>query len=103
MGTLFEYAQARASDPETSREAAQSISPERITATKERILAVLRIYKPLTHQEIIEVFRSAYPDFAVTDQSIRSRCKELERSGLIWFAGEYGETSSGRRSRKWAA
>lgn len=106
QGNLLDPTQrafARRNDVETSHAAAKSIPSERIGVTKERILAVLRIYQPLTQAEVVETFRSAYPAFQTTDQNIRSRCADLEKEGLIWFSGEWGQSPTGRKARKWSA
>ena len=101
--SLFDtaVAYARHSDPETSHEAAKSVKD--ITALQERIILLLERYGPLTDHELIESFRSAYPLFKATDQSIRSRRAELRDEGRVFFSGLFGKTPSGRESRKWMA
>lgn len=100
--TLFDsVARARAADPETSHAAAASISSDDLSQQKKEILAVLSIYGPLTDESMIEVYRSAYPHSTFTDQSLRSRRKSLERDGKVRFAGEWGRTNTGAKSRLW--
>ena len=101
QSNLFDVAHARRLDPETSHAAAASVSPERISKQKESILAVLSVYGPLTDNEMIEVFRSAYPHFVVTDQSLRSRRAQLTTEQKVRFAGSYGESPTGKKARKW--
>lgn len=105
--TLFdvpEVAYARHSDPETSHLAAATAS-KGLTETQQRVLSVIRIQGGdigLTDEEIAERFRDYWPDSKVTDQSLRSRRKELEKvHHLVRFSGHYGVTSHGGKTQRW--
>lgn len=91
-------AHARATDPETSQEAAESV--RNITQVHERILDLLREQGPLTDEALIRHYGFWYTP--PTDQSIRSRRAELVKAGKVVFSGLYGLTKTGRRSREWA-
>ncbi len=90
-------AHARADDPESSWVAARSV--KNLTTVHERILACL-ISGKATDDQIIERYRDYYGNDA-TDQSIRSRRKELVNAGLVTFTGEYGISANGGKSRMW--
>lgn len=95
-----ERAHARQADPDTSHAAAASVS--RITETKRTLLDLLHAYGPMTHEQLIDAWRVTVngPMASVTDQSIRSRCAELVRTGHVKACGE-GVTASGRRTKIW--
>jgi hypothetical protein len=99
---LPEEAHARHGDPKTSHEAAASV--RHLTQTKRGVLACL--ITPAHDEEIIRRYRHYFPDDPVTDQSIRSRRKELTHprwpeQPSIEFSGEYALTETGRRSQVW--
>jgi hypothetical protein len=81
QSTFFDYTKARWSDPETSRPAAESMSLERLTR-QELVLAGLRIVGPSADEQLIASFRSRWPPWRVSNQSIRSRRAKLVRKGL---------------------
>ncbi len=92
---------ARHTDPNTSHEAAASISIGQLTATKRAILAILNV--PLTDQQLEEVYALAVTATAApyaSPSSIRTRRNELFRQGLIEPIG-YGKTTSKRRAIIW--
>ncbi len=93
-----DVARARADDPETSREAAESVKPATITETQGAILALLR-FGPMTDEDI---YRSLSVQIATSPSGARTRRAELVARGKVRFSGEYGETASGRRTRRWA-
>jgi len=78
---LFSVPRARRTDPETSRQAANSISFDRLTRTQELVLNGLRAQGPATDEELLARFRSRWPSSRASDQSIRSRRAELVRKG----------------------
>ena len=97
--SFFPQAHARSTDPETSHEAAAKVKG--ITQVQGRILACLSIQGKLTDEELSEVYHSYYPEHPVTDQSLRSRRSELVARGAVRFAGDYGYTRAGGRTRRW--
>lgn len=93
-------AHARISDPETSHEAARSVSD--ISETKLVILALL--FYPMTDEQLIKAYENAvFHRLApqASESGIRSRRAELVESGLVIDTGNYGTTASGRRSKIW--
>lgn len=94
-------ATARLTDPETSHEAAASVGE----ISKTQFLVLLTIAQgPQTDEEIVSTFSVQVQNYKwvpATPQSIRSRRSELVKLGLVSFLGEYGITSTGRRTRVW--
>lgn len=94
MSALF-----RASDPETSRQAAASIRD--INAHQALIYSVLLRIGPATHQDILaELDAVGAP---ISESGARTRCKELCERGLVVDSGLRGVTASGRSSVMWKA
>lgn len=108
--TTTTRARARKDDPETSHAAAATVH---VGTTRERVLALLVEAGPagLTHDELIarhrsREWRAGWPEASVS--SLRSRCSELFRDGLVGYAdGEdghgTGKSSGGRRAVRWRA
>jgi hypothetical protein len=100
---------ARSTDPETSREAADSVHEP--TMVQQRIHDILETeavvndnWIGLTDDELYKAYKhSALVRGWVlpTPQSVRSRRNELVAAGRVVHSGSYGFTQSGRRSRKW--
>lgn len=97
VNDLPENARARHDHPDTSHEAAASVGP--LNESQQAVLGLFELFGPM-HDELLIV---RYPRRVAgphqTDQSIRSRRKELERAGLVTWTGDYAKTRSGRRSR----
>ena len=88
----------RKTDPDTSRDAALSVSEQTITKTQVFILKALR--RPRTDQELVEVFRKFKTAPWASESGIRSRRAELVQRGLVTVVGE-SKTASGRRTYVW--
>lgn len=97
---LFSVPRARWDNPSTSKEAAESISLEKITETQERILVVFRFHGPLSDEQLEEIFEDYWPGTA-SPQGVRSRRGELRRKGLIVDSGRRGTTKYGRSCVVW--
>lgn len=94
---LFDVPRKRWSDPETSRQAAESVSLSKVSDLQRRILAAL--IRPLTDEQLIARIRELWPDQRVSPQSVRSRRAELVRRGLVADSGlrrptQYGSTAT---------
>lgn len=89
---------SRASHPPSSR---ASFDVAGMTP-KKMVIAVLK-KSPKTDEEMIEAIRHHFPEsFGVSDQRLRTARKELEKQGLVYFAG-MGRSAKGNPSRKHAA
>jgi hypothetical protein len=88
---------ARTTDPETSHEAAQSVT--NITPLKAEILK--RLMTPMTDTELYTQikFRST---LIVTESGVRSRRAELVQAGLVKDTGERQKLETGRNAIVWA-
>jgi hypothetical protein len=94
-------APTRHGDPDTSFEAAEKISGNRMTAAMLDVLRVLQAYqdRSLSDEELCVHYHSLGM-MRQTDQSIRSRRAQLHRLGYV---GEVGFTinRNGNRCRTW--
>lgn len=93
-----ERAHARHNDPDTSHEAAASVSD--IRERQRYVLTCLEHLKEATDEELVE----AYPRYDLPRQStsgIRTRRRELADLGLVVQTGAKRVMSSGRRGHVW--
>ncbi len=100
---LNEYeAPTRHGDPETSFEAAATISGEKMTQAMLHVLYVLEAYSPfpLIDEELC-VHYDALGKMRQTHQSIRSRRAQLVRLGYVEQTG-HALNNHGNRCRCWA-
>ena len=105
--TLFDRAEsaltpkARRSDPQTSHDAAASISPEHITRLKAAILGAYKQHGQMIDEQLCRVLSGI-----ATDSGIRGRRAELAAVGLVapvyWGATILIKpTRAGRMSTVW--
>jgi hypothetical protein len=87
---------ARLTDPETSHEAAESVS--NITPLKHEILQ--RLMTPMTDADLIEVIRTS-SRMLVTESGVRSRRAELVQAGLVKDTGARVKLATGRNAIVW--
>ena len=76
---------ARATDPETSHEAADAHDETTVTVSQAAVLHVLATYGPLADVELVERYnavRVRYDHPPQTDSGIRSRRADLVKLGL---------------------
>ena len=89
---------ARATDPQTSHDAGDSVSD--ITETQSYILRVLS-KKPRNDSELIAAYRNFKRAPMASESGIRSRRSELVKLGSVTDTGERVVLPSGRRSIVW--
>lgn len=92
----------RKSNPETSKEAALSIKPERLSRAKQSILSLL--YVPMTDEALLEAYNtyaSAVGADWISPSGLRSRRSELVAAGLVEDTGERMRLKSGRNAIVW--
>lgn len=94
-----EHAHARRTDPLESHLAAETATKS-LHATRERVLIILRMHGPVTDEELVARARAAWPDWKISDASIRSRRSDLHKDGLVHRNGR-GTTRFGRACSKW--
>lgn len=97
---------ARQSDPETSRQAAESIVPH-IRQSQMAVLDVIRRYPDgLSLEHLVEEYRSYSRNYThgipmQSDSGIRTRCRELVTLGFVEDSGERTTTASNRKAVVW--
>ena len=92
----------RKTDPDTSRDAALSVTEETVTMTQKRILEKLQV--AMTDSELIGLFnldREYGNANFVSDSGIRSRRAELVAKGLVVDSGLRVKLFSGRYAIMW--
>jgi hypothetical protein len=87
---------ARTTDPETSHEAAQSVT--NITPLKHEILQ--RLVTPMTDTDLYQLLRTN-SRLIVTESGVRSRRSELVQAGLVRDTGERVKLATGRNAIVW--
>jgi hypothetical protein len=88
---------ARITDPETSHEAAHSVT--NISPLKREILQ--RLMTPMTDADLIRTLK-IYSDIIVTDSGVRSRRAELVQAGLVKDTGARVKLDTGRKAIVWS-
>lgn len=99
-------AHARPTDPHTSHEAARSVGGDRLRASQQAVLAVLKHHGPSTDLLLVELYDMLAAAGAQPVQSpsgIRSRRHELVEAGQVVDTGRRVKLPSGRRAIVWAA
>lgn len=92
---------ARATDPETSHEAAATVN---LTKGQRAVLAEFRLYRTLTDEQLIAALAiraSSCPDAMLSDSGARSRRAELVAAGMVRDSGQRGTTAAGRKTVVW--
>ena len=87
---------ARTTDPETSHEAAMSVT--NITPLKYEILQ--RLMTPMTDTDLYQLL-TTNSRLIVTESGVRSRRAELVQAGLVRDTGERIKLATGRRAIVW--
>lgn len=99
QSSMFDVPRSRWSDPETSRQAAESVSLSKVSKVQEMILAAL--IRPMTDEQLVDRVHELWPERRVSPQSIRSRRAELVRKGLVEASPQVRSTKFGRSSVVW--
>lgn len=106
---------ARTTDPETSHEAAASVKPVTISATRLAILRYLNFYGDEDYYQR-DIYGSSVADRCIDEgiaayleaqhiqcsrSGVSTRRLELQRAGLVKDSGAFGATKGGRRAIAW--
>ncbi len=91
------FAVARRNDPLTSHLAAASV--KRITEFHKDILDMLKLYGPMTDEQIYRQFQLA--EIKISESGARTRRKELVDMAEVMFTGDTLFTKSGRKTQVW--
>ena len=88
----------RASDPNVSHDATASVPREHLRAAQRIVLNTFTLTRrPLSDEDLIDEVHRHFGATCLTDSSIRTRRRELERRGRVMVAGH--ATRAGRRCR----
>lgn len=104
QGELVLVARARRADPETSHEAAASLTSDKLRRSQEAVLALLRERGPMDDQHLVREYAWNF-DASAPEQSesgLRTRRKELVQRGLVRATGTV-RLPSGRNAIVWGA
>lgn len=98
-------ARARNTDPETSHEAAESITSDKIRESQAVVLGLLRRFGPMTDTEIWTAYEASRNPAAPTQSpsGLRTRRCELIKLMMVYDTGKRRVLASGRNSIVWAA
>ena len=97
MDYLDQPARARNTDPDTSREAASSVTPDTISESQLSVYTKLKLMGPMSDEMLVTIIG---PKF--TTSRIRTARSELVTKGFVEMDG-YGVTATGRKCRTWRA
>jgi len=92
-------ADARPTDPQTSWDAARSLTDEDISDTQREILEVFAVIGPMTDEELIEMAETM--GMRRSPSGIRTRRNELVETGIVEDTGQRRPTRSGRQAVVW--
>lgn len=100
-----DVARARRTDPQTSREAAESVAE--LTLRRRAVLGFLRVNGPMTDTLLVEGYLAEIERGLLlppqSESGIRTRRSELVRSGDVIDTGVRWRLPSGRRAIVWRA
>lgn len=100
-------ANARTTDPITSKEAAASIKSDAIRRSQEAVLGMLKRYGAMYDQQLVDrylYYSTIDGDIPTQSESgIRTRRSELVSKGLVKDSGDKALLPSGRRTIIWKA
>jgi hypothetical protein len=97
---LEDVAVARKADPDTSHEAADSISSAHVWASQQAAIEIMRAHgKPMTAEQIVKIAEARELGFSAS--RMRSTPVELSRKGVTEFVGKT-DPPRGRRRQLWA-
>jgi len=92
-------AHARRSDPETSHAAAASLSADRLRASQQEVLTIVRLDGPIHDERLVAIARTV--GLAQSVSGLRTRRSELVALGLVKDSGQRVTLRSGRASILW--
>ncbi len=100
QGELLLVAHARATDPETSHEAAASLTSDRLRESQYAVLDALIDHGPICDADLVDAYMMHGYAPRQSPSGIRTRRKELVALGKVRAAG-HTVLSSGRRAIVW--
>lgn len=101
MDLFPSQARARRTDPETSHEAAASMTLDKLSAQRSLVYDVIRSFGPMTDPAMILAVHARYGKHRESPSGLRTRRSELVRLGLVKDSGEREKLESGRMAILW--
>ena len=95
----FFRAKARHSDPDTSHDAARSLSAGKLRASQKAVLGHFRKFGPMTDTDLVNV----YVGSPQSRSGLRTRRSELVDRGLVEDTGARKKLPTGRNAIVWRA
>ncbi len=99
--SLEDRAHARRTDPDTSHQAAASISVDDLRESQRRVWRVIHNWGPLTDTDLCRLYRETVPAPKQSDSGLRTRRRELVDAGLVFDSQRQQQLASGRWSIMW--
>ena len=96
---VTDEAVARRHDPDTSHEAARSMTKERLTELKLAVLSIVVHHGPISQEHTCELYVKHHGPAAYS--SVRTRFSELERLGYLKMVDRDGKTKGGRACNRY--
>ena len=96
---VAEEAVAKRNDPDTSHEAARSMTKEKLTELKVRVLDIICKNGPISQEHAHELYVQRHGPAAYS--SVRTRFNELERLGYLKLVDREGKTVGGRACNRY--
>jgi len=98
-------ADTRATDPETSHAARDSLSEEALAESQAEVLAILRIYGPQADHDILTIHELrhglGHARFLLSGPRLRTARHELVELGYVVATPGEARTPSGRKAQVW--
>jgi hypothetical protein len=91
------FAPTRATDPETSREAAATVD---VRKSQAQVINLFRRFGPMTDAELLEAAERL--NVIQSPSGLRTRRSELVSRDVLYFTGTFKRLGTGRRARVWA-
>lgn len=91
-------AQARKTDPQTSHDAARSVSNSELV----RAFIYDLLKTPMTDNELLRAYATMHDAPLASESGIRSRRAELVEEGMAYATGERRPLPTGRTAMVWA-
>jgi len=93
------HTRVRKTDPQTSRDAAESVTSERIRKSQSEVLSLFYVYGPMTDKQLVE--RAAIRNVKQSESGLRTRRSELVTLGKLKDTGKRKRLDSGRKAIVW--
>jgi len=94
-----EFAVARSTHPQTSHDAADSVTHIRVRQLA--VMKTLHVFGPMTHEELILAYPTLFPNTKQSRSGLRARCSEVRDKGYVEDSGQRKLTKYNRGTIVW--